>query len=139
MIPDNWLERLNVVMSFEYGWLDGSEGVPVEIQAKNIVEGILTEFYNENILNGQRPGIYPLIEGGIQLEWEENGIDYSIEIENNSSIELSAFGEEVDLVGSFKTGASNKEDCKHVMEILNIMRAEVSKNVLKIEDNNKEN
>lgn len=90
-------------------------------------------------MNGQRPGIYPLIEGGIQLEWEENGIDHSIEIENNSSIELSAFGEEVDLVGSFKTGASNKEDCKHVMEILNIMRAEVSKNVLKIEDNNKEN
>ena len=126
-------------MSFDSGQLDGSEGVPVDIQAKNIAEGILAEFYNENILNGQRPGIYPLIEGGIQLEWEENGIDHSIEIENNSSIELSAFGEEVDLVGSFKTGASNKEDCKHVMEILNIMRAEVSKNVLKIEDNNKEN
>lgn len=139
MIPDNWLERLNVVMSFDSGWLDGSEGVPVDIQAKNIAEGILAEFYNENILNGQRPGIYPLIEGGIQLEWEENGLDYSIEVENNGSIELSTFGESVDLIECFKTGASNKEDCKHVMEILNIMRAEVSKNVLKIEDNNKGN
>ncbi len=139
MIPDSWKERLDIVMSFESGWLDGLEGVPVDIQAKNIAEGILAEFHNENILNGKRPGIYPLIHGGIQLEWEENGIDYSIEIENNSSIELSAFGEAVDMVECFKTGASNKEDCKHVMEILNIMRAEVSKNVLKIEDNNKGN
>lgn len=139
MIPDSWKERLDIVMSFESGWLNGSEGEPVKTQAKNIVEGILAAFHNENILNGQRPSIYPLIQGGIQLEWEENGIDYSIEIENNGYIELSAFGEEVDLVESFKTGASNKEDCKHVMEILNIMRAEVSKNVLKIEDNNKGN
>lgn len=104
MIPDNWLERLDIIMSYESGWLDGSEGVLVDIQAKNIVEGILAEFYNENILNGKRPGIYPLIRGGIQIEWEENGLDYSIEVENNGYIELSAFGEEVYFEESFKTG-----------------------------------
>lgn len=139
MIPDSWKERLDIVVSFESGWLDGSEGVPVDIQAKNIAEGILTEFHNENILNGQRPGIYPLIEGGIQLEWEENGIDYSIEVENSGSVELSAFSESVDLVENFKTETYDRYDYKHIIEILNIMRAEVSKNVLKIEDNNKGN
>ena len=130
MIPDNWLERLNIVMSFESGWLNGSEGVPVEIQAKNIVEGILIEFHNEDILNGQRPGIYPLIEGGIQLEWEENGIDYSIEVENGGTVELSAFGESVDLVENFKTETYNQDDYKHIIEILNTMRDEVSENDL---------
>lgn len=130
MIPDNWLERLNTVMSFKSGWLNGSEGVPVEIQAKNIVEGILIEFHNEDILNGQRPGIYPLIEGGIQLEWEENGIDYSIEVENGGTVELSAFGESVDLVENFKTETYNQDDYKHIIEILNTMRDEVSENDL---------
>lgn len=127
MIPNNWLERLDTVMSFEPGWLDGSEGVPVEIQAKNIAEGILTEFHNENILNRQRPGIYPLICGGIQLEWEENGIDYSIEVENSGTVELSAFGESVDLVESFKTETYNQDDYKRVIEILNTMRDKISK------------
>lgn len=127
MIPDSWLERLDVVMSFDSGWLDGSEGVPVEIQAKNIVEGILTEFHNEDILNGQRPGIYPLIEGGIQLEWEENGIDHSIEVENSGYVELSAFGESVDLVENFKTETYYQDDYKHIIEILNTMRDEIIK------------
>lgn len=130
MIPDNWKERLDIVMSFEPGWLDGSEGVPVEIQAKNIAEGILEEFHNENILNGQRPGIYLLIEGGIQLEWEENGIDYFIEVENSGSVELSAFGESVDLVENFKTKTYHQDDYKHIIEILNTMRDKVSKNDL---------
>lgn len=130
MISDSWLERLDVVMSFGSGWLDGSEGVPVKIQARNIAEGILTEFHNENILNGKRPGIYPLIRGGIQLEWEENGIDYSIEVENGGTVELSAFGESVDLVENFKTETYNQDDYKHIIEILNTMRDEVSENDL---------
>ena len=130
MIPDSWLERLDVVMSFDSGWLDGSEGVPVEIQARNIAEGILTEFHNEDILNGQRPGIYPLIEGGIQLEWEENGIDYSIEVENNGSVELSVFGESVDFEESFKTGEYHQDDYKYVIETLNIIRDKISKSDL---------
>lgn len=125
MIPDNWLERLDTVMSFGSGWLHGSEGAPVDPQVKNIVEGILAEFHNENILNGQRPGIYPLISGGIQLEWEENQVDYSIEIENSGFVELSAFGREVDLEDSLKIETSNRGDHNCIIELLNTMRVEV--------------
>lgn len=83
---------------------------PVKAKTKDITHALLTKFFDDEtaatkfaslIGNSEkatitRPGIYPLYRGGIQFEWEENNIDFSIEIPNNGDIEISAFGENVD-------------------------------------------
>lgn len=124
-ISCDWSSRMDTVTSVKSGWIDGTCGDPVGELAKDITEGILVEFCARDILHGQRPGIYPLLRGGVQLEWEDRGVDWSIEVDNGGAVELSAFGETVDMDECFTAGASAQDTSDHAMEILVTMRDKV--------------
>ena len=110
-IPQEWNERLTLMVDFQSSdhWIMKDRD-PVKAKTKDITHALLTKFFDDEtaatkfasfIGNNEkatitRPGIYPLHRGGIQFEWEENNIDFSIEIPNNGDIEISAFGENVD-------------------------------------------
>ena len=110
-LPQEWNERLTLVVDFQSSdhWIMKDRD-PVKEKTKDITRALLTKFFDNEaaatkfaslIGNNEkatvtRPGIYPLHRGGIQFEWEENNIDFSIEIPNNGDIEISAFGKNVD-------------------------------------------
>lgn len=124
-ISCDWSSRMDTAMSVKTGWIDGTCGDPVGELAKDITEGILVEFCARDILHGQRPGIYPLLRGGVQLEWEDRGVDWSIEVDNGGAVELSAFGATVDMDECFTAGVSAQDASDHAMEILSAMRDKV--------------
>ena len=94
--PSEWHDRIVELMSLKDGWLGRDEGPAIAIKAKRILDSLLLKFYEEDYFPEQRPGIYPLIRGGFQLEWESSSISWSVEITNDGDIELSAFGEDID-------------------------------------------
>lgn len=95
--PTEWHERVVALMALPPGWLGDESGHEISMKARSILDGVLSYFYEEEVLGDQRPGIYPLIRGGIQLEWEMSHVDWSIEIQNDGDVELSAFGDEIDI------------------------------------------
>ncbi|APT93372.1 hypothetical protein CPHO_11290 [Corynebacterium phocae] len=121
--PDDWYRRMAVVMNFADGWIDGQNGEAVSVQAKRIVDAILSYFYDEEILEGNRPGIYPLLRGGIQLEWDFDGVDWSIEVDNVGNVELSAFGDGIDLDGEVPAAQTYQETTAKVIKTLESMTA----------------
>lgn len=108
-IPKEWSKRLTLIMDFQSDdhYCVKSYGL-VSSTTKDIANALLEKFFANGGVNAinsilddehviaERPGIYPLLRGGIQFEWSDNGIDWSIEIPNNGDIEISAFGDTVD-------------------------------------------
>lgn len=124
----DWSDRMDTVASVKTGWIDGTCGDPVGEMTRDIVECILVEFCARDILHGQRPGIYPLLRGGIQLEWEDRSVDWSIEVDNGGNVEISAFGATVDMDECFTAGESAQDTSDHVMETLSAMRGKMCGN-----------
>lgn len=104
-IPREWSDRLTLIIDSQsndhcYVTSYGS----VSSTTKDIANALLEKFFANGGVNAinsilddkhvvvERPGIYPLLHGGIQFEWSDNSIDWSIEIPNNGDIEISAFG-----------------------------------------------
>lgn len=104
-IPREWSDRLTLIIDPQsndhcYVTSYGS----ISSTTKDIANALLEKFFANGGVNAinsilddkhvvvERPGIYPLLRGGIQFEWDDNGIDWSIEIPNNGDIEISAFG-----------------------------------------------
>lgn len=104
-IPREWSKCLTLIMDFQSDdhYCVKSYG-SVSSTTKDIANALLEKFFANGGVNAinsilddkhvvvERPGIYPLLRGGIQFEWSGNGIDWSIEIPNNGGIEISAFG-----------------------------------------------
>lgn len=104
-IPKEWSERLTLIMDFQSDdhCCVKSQG-SVSSTTKDIANALLEKFFTNGDVNAinsilddkhvvvERPDIYPLLRGGIQFKWSNNGIDWSIEIPNNGDIEISAFG-----------------------------------------------
>lgn len=108
-IPKEWNDRLTLIIDSQsndhcYVTSYGS----ISSTTKDIANALLEKFFANGGVNAinsilddehviaERPGIYPLLRGGIQFEWNNNGIDWSIEIPNDGDIKISAFGDTVD-------------------------------------------
>ena len=82
---------------------------PISTKSINIAKNLVEKFLDNKIIlrivitpEGdthtvvEHPDIYALIRGGIQLEWENNNIDWYIEIPNSGDIEISALSKNID-------------------------------------------
>lgn len=85
------LDRIQFVSNLDYGWLGNGEG---ETPSKESVQAAITflEIFKENSKEN-RPGIYPLIENGINLEWNsnKNNDSWIIEFHNDGKAVLYIF------------------------------------------------
>lgn len=117
--PGYWLERVNYVMSLEDGWLGDGEGKAATSLAKKVVDCLLINFNDSEIFDpGDRPGIYPLVAGGFQLEWEKYGQDWSIEINNDGRVEVDAIGEGDDIDKEIPSTGSPEEIAHRAFSIV---------------------
>ena len=75
-------------MNFEYlenlkkGWYRGKEGEPISKDILNIIKEAFIE-YPEDL---PQPIFYPLVRGGVEIEWNENNIETSIKIDKDMNI-----------------------------------------------------
>lgn len=71
-----WADRLIELLKFKPGWFDGDgEAIPVDLVER--ADEILTML---NAGNSNRPGIFPVPEGGVLLESNKRGFHVSVEI-----------------------------------------------------------
>lgn len=89
--PKDWMDRLHSLSEVKAGWLGRGEGEPVSLHALEVVAHLLESFWETKILGGKRPSLYPLIAGGIQLEWEDAAGDWSVEILNTGGALIFLF------------------------------------------------
>ena len=94
-LPEETTSRLEYVASLQKGWLGREEGLPVSPIAEQIAYAFLEQFFKK--INKNRPGIYPLIEGGISLEWDpkisndDTTVPWTVEILNNGNVNIMFF------------------------------------------------
>lgn len=94
-LPEETINRLKYVASLQKGWLGREEGLPVSHAAEQIAYTFLEQFFKKS--NKNRPGIYPLIEGGISLEWDpkisndDTTVPWTVEILNNGNVNIMFF------------------------------------------------
>jgi hypothetical protein len=80
MSERKWTERLQYLANLEEGWLDGY-GVPSRPEATQAVESLLSAvFPDDSEYSLKQPGIFPIEEGGINLEWFVGNRIISIEV-----------------------------------------------------------
>jgi len=90
-LPQETIDRLLFIANTKRGWIDGEQGIPVSRKAIMISIAFLEEY--DKYCHLTRPGIYPLIEGGISLEWNNNSQnsnrafpEWDLEIYNNGDM-----------------------------------------------------
>lgn len=69
--------RLVELLALGDGWLDG-EGDTIDVDVLEAAAQISTDILGIKILG--KPEIYPMLSGGIQLEWDHHNLMYGIEI-----------------------------------------------------------
>lgn len=90
------IDRLELIANLEHGWIDGEQGDTISYQAMQFAVQFLEEYVTYSKFS--RPSIYPLLEGGITLEWDvpveyNNKINYkwTIDIYNDTDVVLYVF------------------------------------------------
>ncbi|MHC1561805.1 hypothetical protein ACR9E3_22830 [Actinomycetospora sp. C-140] len=71
-----WADRLLSLLAAEAGWLDG-KGERIELAA---IEAARSIMQLANVTDSTRPGIFPMADGGVQLEWQAQRRSISIEV-----------------------------------------------------------
>jgi hypothetical protein len=69
-------KQLNEMLSLEPGW-DGYRAREVTAAAVEATVQILDRFMNEAV---EFPDLFPLGDGGIQIEWHADGVDIEVEV-----------------------------------------------------------
>lgn len=103
-LPEETVERLRYLTTLEDNWMNNEEGDPVSEEAITFAVCFLEEWAKRT--TKPRPGIYPLVEGGIFLEWDDDDRNtpgksigdtdssWSIELLNSRSIIFVMFAKE---------------------------------------------
>ncbi len=80
-----WSRRFIELATLEEGWSEDGEGKPIDFLALDAAREIL-----EAVLESQRslPGIFPMVDGGVQLEWSSPDFVTNIEISPGLSFYL---------------------------------------------------
>jgi hypothetical protein len=89
-----WSDRLLQLAALETGWLDDEDGAEIEFGALRTADAVL------RLIDAQqrhRPGIFPMPNGGVQLEWSTGSKVVSIEIEPSGQIDVLSFDSETDV------------------------------------------
>jgi hypothetical protein len=91
ILPRTWLaeymeQKLNQLLRLQMGW-DGHRGRPITEAAVTEVVGIALTITDDLSLP---PQIFPLADGGIQLEWHAYSEDIEIEVDGAGSAHLLA-------------------------------------------------
>ena len=95
--PDSWHGRMQDILSLQPGWLDGKQGASVNVKIALWVSGFLAELYQRGYFEeSERPGLYPLLTGGVQLEWDENSTNWAIEFHNDGEVTVEAYSDQLD-------------------------------------------
>lgn len=86
-----WTKRLDYLSALEDGWLDGC-GKPSLPEARKATEDILSELFpaDEEYVR-LRPGLFPMEEGGIVIEWYVANRLISLEVMGESDDTYSLF------------------------------------------------
>ena len=102
-----WSTRLLELAQLKAGWLDGN-GCPVSFAALDFARDLLREL-TERSSSVPLPGIFPMPDGGVQLEWQDptKNLVYSAEVSPELQITLYRLNtktdeEEEDLTASLR-------------------------------------
>ena len=83
MTMKDFSERTNELLELKDGWL-GGEGVAID---KKMMNKIRTKFQNFYVENGILiPSIFPLVDGGLNFEWETENWYLEVVVYNNSLV-----------------------------------------------------
>lgn len=115
--PSEWRERYDYLRGVQSGWLGAGEGDSVEPEVLETVGYLLQAFFEQRLIDGGRPGLYPLIEGGAQMEWSDESGDWSVELLNEGGALIYLFGE-TDFEESVGKGTSSKGLAEEVLHTL---------------------
>ena len=80
-----WSRRIVELATYESGWLGDQAGQSISFLALDAAKAILSGVQNEKL---KSPGIFPLEDGGVQLEWSSPQQVTNIEIDQDGAMEL---------------------------------------------------
>jgi len=84
VLPSEWSVRLQEFSELAPGWLDG-RGLPPSKEALQATESLLLKLLESGL---PRPGIFPMPDGGVQLEWGGSSGGLEIEVASVGSVTL---------------------------------------------------
>lgn len=120
-LPKDTMDRLKFVASAEKGWFDGDQGDPVGDNALFAATRFLELYHKNSTLN--RPGIYPLMEGGVNIEWippvEKMALfdyDWILDIGNNGEMTAYFFSNNPSLKDYELNFSYNEENIDHICD-----------------------
>lgn len=87
-LSESWRQRIAHLSQLKRGWLDGEADAPTR-QALDRTEDLLLACVDEQI---PRPGMYPLVEGGVRLEWSTPSGGVELDVPNVGGYELFWYG-----------------------------------------------
>lgn len=82
-----------------------------------IAQLILDKLFTQGLCV-DRPGIYALFGGGVLLEWARNGIDWSVEIPDASSVRILGLNKVADIDVSITQRGTELEVASSVLNTL---------------------
>jgi hypothetical protein len=87
-----WSTRLLEIAGLAEGWLDG-EGSEISFASLDLARDFIREFVDRDI---SVPGVFPMPDGGVQLEWQLTGSVVSVEISPDLALMLYRLDVEAD-------------------------------------------
>ena len=89
----------------EFGW-DGYDGIPATSETANLAMRIIDKLIKPNV---PKPGIVPVCDGAIQLEWHVKNYEFEIEIVNPTKVEVLFVDSKFDEVHEFCLSFADKK------------------------------
>lgn len=84
LLPPDWAGRLEELSQLRDGWLDG-QGLSITAEALEVAESFLFRILDANL---PRPGVFPVRDGGIQLEWASGPEDLEVVVSGGGSVRV---------------------------------------------------
>ena len=84
LLPPDWAGRLEELSLLRDGWLDG-RGLAIASDALEVAESFLFKVLDANL---PRPGVFPMRDGGIQLEWAAGPEELEVVISGGGSVRV---------------------------------------------------
>lgn len=118
-LPESWRRRIAQLGRLKAGWLDGGAAAPSR-QALDRAEDLLLACVDEAI---DRPGIYPVMEGGVRLEWRTTGGGVELDLPNAGGYELFWYGRDSGTEGGRSFDEDGRDDLLDVLAIYDELSA----------------
>ena len=95
----------------KFGW-DGYDAIPATSETANLAMRIIDRLIKPNV---PKPGIVPVCDGAIQIEWHVKNYEFEIEITKPTEVEVLFADSKTDEVYEFRLDLTDEE---HVYSVL---------------------